>query len=159
MSGYRVAEQAVPTGLVIQLMGRPQLEVDGASGYRFRSRKSWAVLALLLLGERAPTRSQLASLLFADADDPLRALRWCLAEIRRGIGPGALLDGAPVQLTLPAEAIIHEAALGYLSRGDVDRAHTMAVRAALMSPLDENHQALLIRSTGWPARRPSPPGP
>src|SRR3954447_26788730 len=42
-------------------------------------------------------------------------------------------------------AILHEAALGYLSRGDVDRAHTVALRAALMSPLDENHQALLIR--------------
>jgi DNA-binding SARP family transcriptional activator len=199
VSGYRIAEQAVSTGLVIQLMGRPRLELDGATGYRFRSRKSWAVLAFLLLGERAPTRSQLASLMFADADDPLRALRWCLAEIRRGVGPGALVDGDPVQLTLPvdatvdvdvllhgnwheavglpglgeelldglalqhagafeswllsqrrrlsaaAEAILHEAALGYLSRGELDRAHTMAVRAALISPLDENHQALLIR--------------
>jgi DNA-binding SARP family transcriptional activator len=49
------------------------------------------------------------------------------------------------RLSAAAEAILHEAALGYLSRGDVDRAHAVALRAALMSPLDENHQALLIR--------------
>ncbi len=183
----------------MHLLGRPRIEVDGAPGYRYRSRKSWALLAFLLLGERAPTRSQLASLLFAEADDPLGALRWCLAEIRRALGPGAVLDGDPVALSLPAgtsvdadilvrdhwsaairlpglgddlldglairhadafeswllserrrlaaatESILHEAALGLLARGDLAPARDLAVRAALMSPLDENHQALLIR--------------
>src|SRR4051794_1211679 len=187
------------SGLVIQLLGRPRLEIDGADGYRFRSRKSWAALAFLLLGERPPTRSQLAALLFTEADDPLRALRWCLAEIRRGLGPDARVDGDPVQVTLPpaakvdvsvllhghwseaielpalgmelldglsianaapfeswllsqrrrlsaaAEAILHEAAVGHLSRGELDQARTLAIRAAVMSPMDENHQALLIR--------------
>src|SRR3954466_1801816 len=90
------------TGLAVSLLGRPRLEVEGQDGYRFRSMKSWAVLAFLLLGERPPTRSQLASLLFAEADDPMRALRWCLAEIRRGLGPGGVVDGDPVVLTLPA---------------------------------------------------------
>jgi DNA-binding SARP family transcriptional activator len=199
VTGHRVEDQVLSSGLVIQLLGRSRLETEGASGYRFRSRKSWAVLAFLILGEHPPTRSQLASLLFGDADDPLGALRWCLAEIRRGLGPGGSLDGDPVQLTLPvgttvdvdvllhgnwndavalpglgeellegltvqhagpfeswllaqrrrlsaaAEAILHEAALGYLSRGDLDHARTLAVRAAVASPLDENHQALLIR--------------
>src|SRR3954451_9876879 len=188
-----------PSGLVIQLLGRPRLEIDGADGYRFRSRKSWAALAFLLLGESPPTRSQLAEQLFNEAYDPLRALRWCLAEIRRGLGPGARVDGDPVQVTLPpaakvdvsvllhghwseaielpalgmefldglnianaapfeswllsqrrrlsaaAETILHEAALGQLSRGELDQARTLAIRAAVMSPLDENHQALLIR--------------
>src|SRR6478672_11634790 len=91
----------VATGLSVQLLGRPGLEVDGASGYRFRSRKSWAVLAFLLLGERPPTRSQLAALLFSEADDPARALRWSLTEIRRALGPGATIDGDPVVLHLP----------------------------------------------------------
>src|SRR3954454_1596767 len=101
------------TGLVIALLGRPGLETEGTSGYRFRSRKSWAVLAFLLLGERAPSRSQLAALLFADAEDPLRALRWCLAEIRRGLGPGGVLDGDPVEVALPVgtqvdvEVLVH----------------------------------------------------
>ena len=186
-------------GVAVHLLGRPRIEVDGASGYRFRSRKSWALLAFLLLAERPPTRSRLASLLFAEADDPLRALRWCLAEVRRGLGPGAVLDGDPVQLTLPpgasvdvdvlvhghwnealqlpglgldlldgvaiahaepfeawllsqrrrlsaaAESIVHEAALGLLARGELERARELAVQATVMSPLDENHQALLIR--------------
>ena len=69
-------------GLAIHLMGRPYVERTGGGAYRFRSRKSWAVLAYLVLGERPPTRSQIASLLFAGAEDPLRALRWTLAEIR-----------------------------------------------------------------------------
>ena len=190
---------SIPAGLSIQLLGRPALEVDGADGYRFRSRKSWALLGYLLLSERSPTRAQLASLLFTEAEDPLGALRWCLAEIRRGLGPGGVLDGDPVELGLPAgtrvdvdvlvhghwreavdlpglgaellegltienaapfeawllsqrrrllsasEAILHEAALGLLSRGLLEDARDLAVRAAVMSPLDENHQALLIR--------------
>ena len=195
----RVPAGARSTGPVIQLLGRPRLEIDGADGYRYRSRKSWAVLAFLLLAERPPARSRLASLLFAEADDPLRALRWSLAEIRRGLGPGAALDGDPVRLTLPvgttvdvdvlvhghwreavalpglgadlldgfdiqnaapfeswllaqrrrlaaaSESILHEAALGHLARGELDIARDLALRATVMSPLDENHQALLIR--------------
>jgi DNA-binding SARP family transcriptional activator len=193
------AARLAPSSLTVQLLGRPRIEVDGAPGYRYRSRKSWALLAFLLLGERPPTRSQLASLLFAEADDPLGALRWCLAEIRRALGPEAVLDGDPVTITLPAgttvdadqlvrghwtaavelpglghelldglaiqhaeayeswllserrrlaaatESILHEAALGLLARGDLGRARDLAVRAAVMSPLDENHQALLIK--------------
>jgi DNA-binding SARP family transcriptional activator len=190
---------AVDAGLVIHLLGSPRLEVDGAPGYRFRSRKSWATLAFLLLGERPPTRRQLASLLFAETDDPLRSLRWSLAELRRGMPSSTRLDGDPLTLALPpgtrvdahvvvrghwtdavrlpglgsellegvtlqgaapfdswllsqrrrlasaTEAILHEAALGLLARGDVEAARAHAVRAAMLSPLDENHQALLIR--------------
>ena len=96
------AARLPPSGLVVHLLGRPRIEVDGAPGYRYRSRKSWALLAFLLLGERPPTRSQLASLLFAEADDPLGALRWCLAEIRRALGPAAaVVDGDPVRISLP----------------------------------------------------------
>jgi DNA-binding SARP family transcriptional activator len=68
--------------------------------YRFRSRKSWAVLAYLLLAERPPSRARLADLLFAEADDPLRALRWSLAEIRRGLGDAGQVEGDPVVVDL-----------------------------------------------------------
>jgi Bacterial transcriptional activator domain len=44
-----------------------------------------------------------------------------------------------------SEATLHEAALGSMSRGALDAAIGYAVRAAAISPLDENHQALLIR--------------
>jgi transcriptional activator len=56
---------------------------------------------------------------------------WLLSERRR--------------LMAAAESIVHEAALGLLARGQLDRARDLAVQATAMSPLDENHQALLIR--------------
>ena len=138
-------------------------------------------------------------MLFGESDDPARALRWCLAEIRRGLGDVASIEGDPVTLTLPpdavvdvdvlirgiwsdavvlpglgaelldglalrdaggfetwlisqqrhvaavSEAVLHEAALGSMSTSDLNAALGYAVRASTMSPLDENHQALLIR--------------
>jgi DNA-binding SARP family transcriptional activator len=183
----------------IQLLGRPQITRGPAGVYRFRSRKSWGLLAYLILSERPPARSQLSTLLFGAADDPVRALRWSLAEIRRALGDDASVDGDPVVLQLPdgavvdvqlvlkgtwmeavglpglgsdlleglaikgaaafetwllaqqrhaaaaSEAVLHEAALGSMARGSLEAAIGYAVRAAAMSPLDENHQALLIR--------------
>jgi len=48
-------------------------------------------------------------------------------------------------LAAASEAILHEAALGSMARGALEGAIGYAVRAAAMSPLDENHQALLVR--------------
>lgn len=193
------AGRTAAAGLAVRLLGRPSIERPGTETYRFRSRKSWALLAYLVLSEHPPARSRLASLLFSEADDPLRALRWALAEVRRCLGEQGAVDGDPVVLRLPpdavvdvqvlahrpwteavrlpglgeelldgltlhgaaayeswllserrrlsaaAEAILHEAALGWLSRGDLRAARDCAVRAVAMSPLDENHQSLLIR--------------
>ena len=86
--------------LTIQLLGRPRLLRSSGDGYQFRSRKSWALLTYLLLNQRAPTRSQLAELLFPEADDPVRALRWALTEIRRGLGHEGSIGGDPVLLEL-----------------------------------------------------------
>ncbi len=185
--------------LVIQLLGQPRIVRSSGETYRFRSRKSWGLLAYLILNDRRPTRSQLAALLFPEADDPVRALRWSLSEIRRGLGADVAIVGDPLVLRLPpgavvdvdvavhgtwseavelpglgadlldgmairgtaafetwllsqqrhvaaaSEAILHEAALGSMSRGALDDAIGYAVRATAMAPLDENHQALLIR--------------
>lgn len=95
-----------PMPLTINLLGRPHLDAAGTTPYRFRSQKSWALLAYLLLSERPAPRVQLASLLFDEAEDPLRALRWSLAEVRRGLGEGASVEGDPVRLTLPVGAMV-----------------------------------------------------
>ncbi|MDT7575897.1 MAG: hypothetical protein QOH17_2230 [Pseudonocardiales bacterium] len=94
----------VPTSAV-HLLGRPHIE-GRAGGYRIRSRKSWALMAYLVLSERPPTRSQLASLLFDEAEDPLGAVRWGLSEIRRALGGGAVVEGDPVVLRLPDETTV-----------------------------------------------------
>jgi len=84
--------------MFIRLMGR--VDALGAEGVRPRGRKTWALLAYLLLAEVAPTRRRLVSLLFTEAEDPLRALRWNLAELRRALGPAVTMGGDPVLLHL-----------------------------------------------------------
>jgi DNA-binding SARP family transcriptional activator len=84
---------------------------------------------------------------------------WADAVRLPGLG-AELLDGIAIQsapafeawllseqrhIAAASEAILHEAALGSMSSGDHHLAIGYAIRAALMSPLDENHQALLIR--------------
>ena len=80
----------------IRLLGTPCALVDGSRVRGPRGRKSWAVLAFLVLAEYPPSRRRLAELLFAEADDPLGALRWTLAELRRVLELD--LGGDPVQL-------------------------------------------------------------
>ncbi len=81
---------------MIRLLGPPALHRDGRPARPPRGRKAWALLAYLLLADRPPGRRHLAELLFADADDPLGALRWTLAELRRALGAPDLFGGDPV---------------------------------------------------------------
>ena len=85
-----------PLDVVIRLVGPPSIERTGHEGRRPRGRKAWALLAYVAIAERAVSRQQLAELLFADADDPLAALRWSLAELRRCLGVSDALRGDPI---------------------------------------------------------------
>ena len=80
----------------IRLLGPPAIERDGDPAPPPRGRKAWALLAYLLLAERPASRRHLAELLFGEADDPLGALRWTLAELRRTLGAPRLFGGDPV---------------------------------------------------------------
>jgi DNA-binding SARP family transcriptional activator len=64
-----------------------------------RGQKSWAVLARVALADHAVWRSELAEELFATADDPLGALRWSLADIRRSLGRSRLLRNDPLSIS------------------------------------------------------------
>lgn len=75
-------------GLRIHLLGRPTLERDGAA-VRLDGRKTWALLAYVLLQPRAPSRRELVDRLWSDADDPLGAARWALSQVRRALAGGA----------------------------------------------------------------------
>ena len=87
----------------VRLLGAPSVETSGASTPAPRARKTWALLAYLLLAERPQTRQRLASLFFPEAQDPLGALRWSLADLRRSLRPHVQLGGDPVRLTLAAD--------------------------------------------------------
>lgn len=93
-------------GLDIRLLGRPRIE----GGAALRGRKAWALLAYLLSSDAAPTREQLSGLLFEDADDPMRALRWNLSELRKAL-PGAILSKDPLRLDLPPGTVVDVAVL------------------------------------------------
>jgi DNA-binding SARP family transcriptional activator len=86
--------------LTIRLLGPPAIARDGVPAPPPRGRKAWALLAYLLLADRPPSRRHLAELLFGDADDPLGALRWTLAELRRALGTRELFGGDPVATAL-----------------------------------------------------------
>ncbi len=92
--------------VTIRLLGRPGIERDGRLVASARGRKTWGLLAYLLLCERPPPRSRVASLLFAEAEDPLRALRWTLADLRRMLGGGDVAGGDPLYLRLPADVSV-----------------------------------------------------
>jgi DNA-binding SARP family transcriptional activator len=86
---------------------------------RVRGRKTWGLLALLALRREPPSRRRLAELLFPDADDPLGALRWNLAQLRGALGAEATLGGDPVtlqlgQARLDADVVLTPAPAGHL---------------------------------------------
>ncbi len=114
-------------GIVIQLLGPPSITYPDGEGRQPRGRKSWGLLTHLLLHAVPTARSQLASLLFAGADDPLGALRWHLADLRRVLGPDAVLGGNPVILRLPS---------GYRLDTDLSAESLGEIRAELLDGLD-----------------------
>lgn len=85
----------------VQLLGPPVVRLGDAAARPPRDRKTWGALAYLLLSERPPSRRRLAELLYPDVDDPLAAVRWVLASIRRLLGDDVVLEGDPVELSRP----------------------------------------------------------
>ena len=92
--------------LTVRLLGPPAIERDGHPLRSPRGRKAWALLSYVLLAERPPSRRDLAEMLFGDADDPLGALRWTLAELRRALGDSLALRGDPLVATLEPDAVV-----------------------------------------------------
>ncbi len=89
----------------IQLLGRPSVQRDGER-VAPKGRKAWGLLAYLLCSGAPAAREHIASLLFADADDPLGTLRWNLAEIRRCLGLSDVLKGDILELDLPVGSVV-----------------------------------------------------
>ncbi|HWH27571.1 MAG TPA: BTAD domain-containing putative transcriptional regulator [Mycobacteriales bacterium] len=84
--------------LSVFLLGPPCVRTGGAVAPPPRDRKTWGVLACLLLSDPPPSRERLAELLFPQAEDPLAAVRWALASLRRLLSGQADVGGDPVVL-------------------------------------------------------------
>lgn len=95
----------------IRLLGAPSVRAGDRRLAGPRGRKAWALLAYLVLAERAPRRSRVASLLFGEADDPRGALRWNLAELRRMLPGRLLVDGDPLVVRLASTVALDVVAL------------------------------------------------
>jgi len=103
--------------LRVRLLGRPSLEHDGESR-RLEGYKPWALLTYLLLEPRAPTRRELADLLWSEADDPLGAVRWSLSQLRKAVNPPAEIGERDGRIKIDAEVLVVDA--GELLRGEWD---------------------------------------
>src|SRR2546422_658107 len=101
--------------LRVRLLGRPALEHDGESR-RLEGHKPWALLTYLLLEPRAPSRRELADLLWSETDDPLGALRWSLSQVRKAINPPAEIGERDGRIKIDAEVLVVDA--GELVRGE-----------------------------------------
>ncbi|WP_170317320.1 AfsR/SARP family transcriptional regulator [Acrocarpospora corrugata] len=115
--------------MTIRLLGPPAIERDGLPVRSPRGRKVWALLSYLLLAERPPSRRQLAELLFGDADDPLGALRWTLAELRRALGKRDVLSGDPISPVLGDDVVVD---LEQITREQDDPSPLLDVRGELL---------------------------
>ncbi len=90
--------------LTVDLLGPPRVTLDGEERSRPRGAKTWALLAVLARSEVPLARTRVAELLFAEADDPLAALRWTASELRRLLGAADAVAGDPLVLDLPPGA-------------------------------------------------------
>lgn len=84
----------------LNLLGRPTIVHGGSETTGLRGNKAWGVLAYLVFAHAQTPREELAELLFADAADPLGALRWNLSVVRRALGED-VLQGQALLLRFP----------------------------------------------------------
>jgi DNA-binding SARP family transcriptional activator len=107
--------------LKIATIGKPSITGPDGEARPVPGQQPWALLARLLLSKRPVSRRTLATELFCDAEDPLGALRWCLASLRRALGSGTL-SGDPVDLNLPADIYVDIWALDASGAVDIEPA-------------------------------------
>ena len=116
------------TAVEIRLVGRPRI-LDASGAERpVRGHQSWALLARILMTDRPLSRRELSAELYPYAQDPLGALRWCLAGLRRALGTAEAFMGDPVVPALPADVVLD---LDDLDAGEFDLAQAAELLAGV----------------------------
>ncbi|WP_343082508.1 BTAD domain-containing putative transcriptional regulator [Ostreiculturibacter nitratireducens] len=89
----------------IFLIGKPMIVASDGSRPTVPGHQPWAVLARLLCADRPLGRRELAAEIFPEVEDPLGALRWCLASLRRATG-AKTLHSDPIVLNFPTDTCV-----------------------------------------------------
>jgi DNA-binding SARP family transcriptional activator len=118
--------------LTVSLLGRPTVRWGERDAPSPRDRKTWALLAYLLIGDGSSSRQRLADLLFPEANDPLAGVRWSLAQLRRLLGDGVELRDDPVRLQLPDPSTVD---LDVLAHGSWREAVALPLECELLEGL------------------------
>ncbi len=87
----------------IRLLGEPGIFDTAGRRMPVRGFQAWALLARVILARQPISRRQLSSELFPDTADPMGALRWCLAALRKALDCTDCLTGDPVELNHTAD--------------------------------------------------------
>ncbi len=82
----------------VQLLGSPTARIDDIEVAPPKGAKPWGLLAYLAASGRPHPRTELAELLFSGAVDPLGALRWNLAAMRRLLDRPDAFKGDSIRL-------------------------------------------------------------
>lgn len=101
----------------IKLLGEPAILSGDGPHQPVRGHQAWALLARVLLARAPLDRRSLALELFPEAADPLGALRWCLAALRKALNCPDCLSGDPIAHDFPAAIDVD---LWHLEKGDLD---------------------------------------
>jgi DNA-binding SARP family transcriptional activator len=86
--------------MFVKLLGPPAITDRQGELLNVRGKKTWGLIARVLLSDTPVSRRRLAEELFATADDPMGALRWSLAQIRRSLGDPNSFRSDPVEANL-----------------------------------------------------------
>lgn len=90
----------------ISLLGEPAIVDDNGQTQPVRGYQAWATLARVLLARAPLDRRYLAAELFPETADPLGALRWCLASLRKSLNSSDCLRGDPIEANIPTDVDI-----------------------------------------------------
>ena len=86
----------------VRLLGTPAIVDDEGRGQPVRGHQAWALLARIVLAQRPLSRQKLAAELFPESVDPLGAVRWGLAALRKALNASDCLVGDPVEPRFPS---------------------------------------------------------
>jgi DNA-binding SARP family transcriptional activator len=90
----------------INLLGAPNVEVDGAALAGPRGSKSWAVLAYLLLTRRSVAAPAWSTCSSTRPRTRRGRFRWSLSQLRRTLADAADLSGDPICLALRDDTVV-----------------------------------------------------